>query len=155
MRGEAGHAHPFPIKGTEGMVVNFPRCCRPIPGDEIVGIFSPGKGIVVHRQECRNLGDFQRQKDKWLDVEWASESGADFSTGIRVELSNRRGALAEVAAVIAEMGSNIENVQSHEKDGMTTTLDFLLMVHGRQHLAQIIRRLRANTSVLRIYRVPR
>jgi guanosine-3',5'-bis(diphosphate) 3'-pyrophosphohydrolase len=152
---EAGHPHPFPIKGTEGMVVNFARCCRPIPGDDIVGLFSPGKGIVVHRQECGNLGDFQRQRDKWLDVEWASDPGADFSTEIRVEVSNRRGALATVAASIAEMGSNIENVQSRERDGVSTTLDFLLMVHNRHHLAQIIRRLRAIPSVMRIYRIPR
>jgi guanosine-3',5'-bis(diphosphate) 3'-pyrophosphohydrolase len=150
-----GHAHPFPIKGTEGMVVNFARCCRPIPGDDIVGLFSPGKGIVVHRQECGNLGDFQRQKDRWLDVEWANVPGMDFSTEIRVEVSNHRGALATVAATIAEMGSNIENVQSHEKDGLSTTLGFALLVRGRQHLAQIIRRLRAIPLVMRIHRVPR
>jgi GTP diphosphokinase / guanosine-3',5'-bis(diphosphate) 3'-diphosphatase len=151
---ESMNAHPFPIKGTEGMVVNFPRCCRPIPGDDIVGLFSPGKGIVVHRHGCRNLGDFMRQKDKWLDVEWASAPGTDFSTEIRVELSNRRGALASVASAIAEMGSNIENVQSREKDGLSSSLDFLLMVSGRRHLAQIIRRLRASHLVMRIHRMP-
>jgi RelA/SpoT family (p)ppGpp synthetase len=151
----SGHPHRFSIKGTEGMVVTFARCCRPIPGDDIVGLFSPGKGIVVHRQECRNLGDFQSQRDKWLDVEWASEASGDFSTEIRVEVGNRRGALATVAAAIAEMGSNIENVQSREKDGSTSTLDFLLMVHSRQHLAQIMRRLRAIALVMRIHRVPR
>ncbi len=151
----AGHPHRFSIKGTEGMVVNFARCCRPIPGDDIVGLFSPGKGIVVHRQECRNLGDFQSQRDKWLDVEWASEASGDFSTEIRVEVGNRRGALATVAASIAEMGSNIENVQSREKDGASSTLDFLIMVHSRQHLAQIMRRVRSIPLVMRIYRVPR
>ena len=147
------HPRPFSIKGTEGMVVNFPHCCRPIPGDDIVGLFSPGKGIVIHRQECHNLGDFQRQKDKWLDVEWASQPGGDFSTEIRIEVSNRRGVLATVAAAIAEMGSNIENVQSRDKDGTSTTLDFLLTVHGRVHLARIIRRLRAIALVMRIYRI--
>jgi (p)ppGpp synthase/HD superfamily hydrolase len=149
------HPRRFSIKGTEGMVVNFARCCRPIPGDDIVGLFTPGRGIVVHRQECRNLGDFQRQRDKWLDVEWASEAEADFTTEIRVEVGNRRGALATVAAAIAEQGSNIENVQSKEKDGMTSTLDFLISVHSRQHLARIMRRLRLISPVTRIYRVPR
>jgi len=152
---EAGHAHRFFIKGTEGMVVAFARCCRPIPGDDIVGLFNPGKGIVVHRQECRNLGDFQSQRDKWLDVEWASEASGDFSTEIRVEVGNHRGALATVAAAIAEMGSNIENVQSRDKDGMSSTLEFLIMVHHRQHLAQIMRRLRSLTLVMRIHRVLR
>jgi guanosine-3',5'-bis(diphosphate) 3'-pyrophosphohydrolase len=150
-----GHANSLSIKGTEGMVVNYGRCCRPIPGDAVVGLFNPGKGIVVHRQECRNLGDFQSQRDKWLDVEWASEPGTDFSTEIRVEVGNRRGALATIAAAIAEMGSNIENVQSREKDGMTSTLDFLISVQGRQHLARVMRRLRHVPPVMRITRVYR
>jgi len=152
---EPERAHRFPIKGTEGIVVNFARCCRPIPGDGIVGLFSPGKGIVVHRQECGNLGNFQSQGDKWLDVEWAAEPDVDFSTGIRVEVGNRRGTLATVAAAIAEMGSNIENVQSSEKDGMSAALEFLLTVRSRQHLARIIRRLRAIPPVMRIFRIPR
>jgi len=154
-RQEPGRPHRFPVKGTEGIVVNFARCCQPIPGDGIVGLFSPGKGIVVHRQECGNLRDFQSQEDKWLDVEWAAEPGVDFSTGIRVEVDNRRGALATVAAAIADLGSNIENVQSSEKDGMSATLNFLIMVRGRQHLAQIIRHLRAIPLVMRIFRIPR
>ena len=154
-RQEPGRPHRFSVKGTEGIVVNFARCCQPIPGDGIVGLFSPGKGIVVHRQECGNLRDFQSQEDKWLDVEWAAEPGVDFSTGIRVEVDNRRGALATVAAAIADLGSNIENVQSSEKDGMSATLNFLIMVRGRQHLAQIIRHLRAIPLVMRIFRIPR
>jgi len=149
---EAGRPHRFPIKGTEGMIVNFPRCCRPIPGDDIVGLFNPGKGIAVHRRGCRDLGDFQSQGDKWLDVEWAAEPGVDFSTGIQVEVSNRRGTLATVATAIADMGSNIENVQSSEKDGTNAALEFLLMVHSRQHLAEIIRHLRAIPQVMRISR---
>jgi RelA/SpoT family (p)ppGpp synthetase len=152
---DSGHSHPLAIKGTEGMVVNYARCCRPIPGDEISGLFSPGKGIVVHRQGCRNLGDFHSNRDKWLDLEWASHPATDFSTEIRVEVGNRRGALATVAAAIAELGSNIENVQSREKDGMTSTLDFLLSVRDRSHLARIIRRLRQIPLLMRISRLSR
>ncbi len=150
---EWGHARRLSIKGTEGMVINYAECCRPIPGDEIAGLLSPGKGIVIHRQNCRNLGDFQRQKDKWLDLDWASEPGTDFSTKIRVEVGNRRGALATVAAAIAERGSNIEDVQTTSKDDATSSLDFLLSVHDRRHLAQIIRRLRQLPLTMRISRV--
>lgn len=143
------------IKGTEGMVVTYGRCCRPIPGDKIVGMFSPGKGVVVHRQGCRNLGDYHIQRDKWLDIQWDSDSNADFSTEIRVELGDRRGALATVATTIADMGSNIENVESGAKDGSNSTLGFVVSVKSRQHLARIMRRLRRNRLVLRIYRVTR
>jgi len=148
-----GAAQPLAIKGTEGMVVTFARCCRPIPGDEIAALFSPGKGIVVHRRECRNLGDFQTQRDKWLDVDWAAEPSGDFSTAIRVEVTNRLGTLATVAAAIAESGSNIENVQSRERDGTTSSLEFILTVRNRAHLARIMRRLRQIPQVVRIARV--
>ncbi|MCF7985006.1 MAG: bifunctional GTP diphosphokinase/guanosine-3',5'-bis pyrophosphate 3'-pyrophosphohydrolase [Thiohalocapsa sp.] len=143
------------IRGTEGMVVAFARCCRPIPGDQIIGLFSPGKGIVVHRSECRNLGEFHANRDKWLDVEWAEDAKAEFATEIRVEVGNRRGALATIAAAIAEQGSNIENVQSREKDGMTSTLDFMINVKSRDHLALIMRRLRQIPLVMRITRLSR
>ena len=152
---EHGSPRRLAIRGTEGMVVHFARCCRPIPGDQITGLFSPGKGIVVHRCECRNLGEFQSKRDKWLEVEWAEDPKAEFATEIRVEVGNRRGALATIAAAIAEQGSNIENVQSREKDGMTTTLDFTINVKGRRHLAVIMRRLRQIPLVMRIVRLAR
>jgi len=150
-----GNPRRLAIRGTEGMVVHFPRCCRPIPGDQIIGLFSPGKGIVVHRCECRNLGEFQSKRGEWLDVEWAEDPKAEFATAIRVEVGNRRGALATIASAIAEQGSNIENVQSREKDGTTTTLDFTINVKGRVHLARIMRRLRQIQLVMRITRTAR
>jgi len=143
------------LRGTEGMVVNFARCCRPIPGDGIVGIFSPGKGIVVHRVECRNLRELNGRGDKWIDVEWAEEADTELTTAIRVEVGNRRGALATIAAAIAEQGCNIENVQSREKDETSSTLDFLINVRGRAHLASVMRRLRQIPLVMRIARLSR
>jgi (p)ppGpp synthase/HD superfamily hydrolase len=149
------HPHRLAIRGTEGMVVNFARCCRPIPGDGIAGLFSPGRGIVVHRNDCRNLGSLETKRDKRLDIEWAADPDGEFSVEIRVEIGNRRGALAVVAGAIAEQGSNIENVHSREKDGITSALDLIVTVTGRQHLARIMRRLRQIPLVLRIVRVGR
>lgn len=149
------HPHRLAIRGTEGMVVSFARCCRPIPGDTIAALFNPGRGIVVHRSECRNLGTLESKRDKRLDVEWSREPDGEFPTEIRVEIGNRRGALAVVAGAIAELGSNIENVHSREKDGMTTALEFLILVKGRAHLARIMRRLRQIPLVMRITRLPR
>ncbi len=144
---------PLAIKGTEGMVVTFGRCCRPIPGDDIAALFSPGKGLVVHRRECRNLGDFRTQRDNWVDVQWAERPAGDFTSTIRIEVGNRRGTLATVASAIADMGSNIENVQSRERDGITSNLEFTLSVRSRLHLAQIMRRLRRLAQVERIVRL--
>jgi guanosine-3',5'-bis(diphosphate) 3'-pyrophosphohydrolase len=146
-------AQPLAIKGTEGMVVRFAKCCRPIPGDEIVGTFNPGKGIVVHRQGCRNIGEFRKTGESWLDVEWEDTSASDFATEIKVEVGNKRGVLATVAAAISEMGSNIENVGMEERDGLTSTLFFVMSVKDRKHLANIMRRLRSLPSVMRITRM--
>jgi GTP pyrophosphokinase len=143
------------IKGTEGMVVNFAKCCRPIYGDAIVGVFSPGKGVVVHRQGCRNMGDFQRQGHNWLEVEWEPGAELNLPTEIRVDVGNQRGVLATVASSIAAMDCNIENVRSHDRDGLSSTISFLVSVKGRGHLATVMRRLRALSAVMRIVRVSR
>ncbi|MEN8167787.1 MAG: bifunctional GTP diphosphokinase/guanosine-3',5'-bis pyrophosphate 3'-pyrophosphohydrolase [Pseudomonadota bacterium] len=140
------------IKGTEGMVVNYARCCRPIPGDAIVGVFNPGKGIVIHRQGCSNLGDYAKHGHKWIEAEWENEVQAEFATEIRVEAGNRRGLLATVASTISELGSNIEQVGSEERDGISTTLVFVITVKGRQHLARILRHVRRVPSVMKISR---
>ncbi len=137
------------------MVVNFARCCRPIPGDSISALFNPGRGIVVHRSECHNLGSFETRRDRRLDVEWAAAPDGEFPVEIRVEIGNRRGALAVVAGAIAEQGSNIEHVHSREKDGLTSATEFLVTVSDRKHLARIMRRLRQIPLVIRITRVAR
>ncbi|MBK1643271.1 bifunctional GTP diphosphokinase/guanosine-3',5'-bis(diphosphate) 3'-diphosphatase [Thiocapsa imhoffii] len=154
-RGGDVHPHRLAIRGTEGIVVSFARCCRPIPGDPIAALFSPGRGIVVHRIECRNLGSLESRRDTRLEVEWADEPDGEYPTEIRVEVGNRRGALAVVANAISDLGSNIENVFTREKDGMTTALDLMILVRSRVHLARIMRRVRQLPVVLRITRVPR
>ncbi len=150
---EEGLAGSLTIKGTEGMVVRFAKCCGPIPGDPVVAIFSPGRGLVVHHRDCPNLGDFRRQGQSWLDVQWAEDISGEFSTGIRVDAGNQRGMLATIAALIAEEGSNIEDVRSEERDGLSTSVRFVVSVRGRMHLANIIRRLKKVPFVLRINRV--
>ncbi|MCU7905792.1 MAG: bifunctional GTP diphosphokinase/guanosine-3',5'-bis pyrophosphate 3'-pyrophosphohydrolase [Candidatus Thiodiazotropha sp. (ex Epidulcina cf. delphinae)] len=141
------------IKGTEGMVVNFAKCCRPIPGDAIVGVFNPGKGIVIHRQGCHNLGDYKKHGHKWIESEWASDVEGEFATMIRVESGNQRGVLASVASAISQQGSNIEHVGSEERDGLSSTLVFVITVKNRLHLARILRHVRSLPSVMRIVRV--
>ncbi len=140
------------IRGTEGMIVNYAKCCRPIPGDAITGIFTPGKGIVVHRQGCRNLGDYRRQGTNWIEVEWQTEMEAEFSTEIQVTVGNRRGVLAMVASEISTFGSNIENVSSSDRDGFSSILTFVISVRDRIHLSKIMRHLYKLPSVIKVGR---
>ena len=150
---EEGASGSLTIRGSEGLVVNFGKCCGPIPGDPVVATFSPGRGMVVHHQTCPNLGDFRRQGQSWIDVQWADEVSGEFSTAIRVDAGNQRGMLATVASVIAAEGSNIEDVRSEERDGLSSSLRFVITVRGRKHLASIFRRIRGIPSVLKVARI--
>ena len=102
---------------------------------------------------CRNIGEYKRPGASWVDAEWEEDVTMDFSTEIRVEVGNKRGVLATVASTISESASNIENVSSEERDGLTSTLVFVLTTRNREHLARIIRRLRVLPQVIRIARV--
>jgi (p)ppGpp synthase/HD superfamily hydrolase len=146
------HTQPLVIKGTEGMVVSFAKCCHPIPGDPIVGFVSAGRGIVVHTQNCNNIADYRKLAEKWIDVEWSSDIEGDFVAEMRVDVANQRGVLATLAAIISDMGSNIENVDIEERDGMTNSINFTLTVKDRDHLAKIIRRAKSVKNVMRISR---
>ncbi len=152
---EAQAARPegaLAIRGTEGMVVSFARCCRPIPGDPILGFVTAGRGIVIHRESCKNVAEFRKQPERWVQVRWAERVEGEFAAEIRVDVANQRGVLATIASAIAEMGSNIENVDMEDRDGLTTTLSFVVMVRDRRHLARIIRRIRRIQLVMRISR---
>jgi guanosine-3',5'-bis(diphosphate) 3'-pyrophosphohydrolase len=144
---------PLVIKGTEGMVMHFAKCCRPIPGDPVIGIMTRGRGMVIHTETCRNLSEHKYPPEHYLDVQWEPGVDEEFPVEISVEVANRRGVLASVAAAIGECESNIENVAIEERDGLTNTLQFTLSVHNRKHLAEVMRRVRGINSVMRITRL--
>jgi RelA/SpoT family (p)ppGpp synthetase len=144
---------PLIIKGTEGMVITLAKCCRPIPGDSIIGYFNPGKGIVVHHHECRNSSVVRKKQTNWLDVEWSSDAIGDFSVEIRIEILNQRGSLATIASTISELNSNIENVTVVDQDDRICVDLITLTVKDRVHLAKIMRRLKDLSIVLKITRV--
>lgn len=150
--GSGGAAAPLSIAGTEGMVVIYGRCCRPIPDDPIVGYLSAGRGVVIHRDNCGNLVEYRKQQDKWVAVEWEKGLDQDFTAEIRVETANRPGVLAAVAANIANTESNIEHVSVAERDGDTSSMTFVLQVKGRRHLARVMRSIRAMPDVFRVIR---
>jgi RelA/SpoT family (p)ppGpp synthetase len=143
---------PLVIKGTEGMVTRFSKCCRPIPGDPVVGVITGGRGIMIHTQTCRNISESKHTPQNCLDVQWEPGLDEEFPVEVSVVVEERRGMLATVAAVIGDAGSNIENVGIEDGDGLTNTLKFRLSVHNRQHLASVMRRVRSVPEVIRISR---
>ena len=144
---------PLAIKGTEGAVINYAKCCRPIPGDPILGFITAGRGIVIHTQDCKNVAEFRDKPEKWLDVKWEDNIQGDFPIDINLLVVSKRGVLARVASTIAGMEANIENVNIVERDGTHSTLSFTVLVENRQHLAKIMRELRKMEEVIRIQRM--
>jgi len=153
---EEGESEPsnasLVIAGTEGMVVSYARCCHPIPGDEVMGYLSSGRGIVIHRNNCGNLSNFRKQPEKWISVSWENTIDRDFASQIHVDTLNKPGVLAEVAATIGDSGSNIEQVSVLGRHEDCSVLSFLLQVKDRTHLAQIMRGVRNMPSVIRVVR---
>lgn len=145
---------PLLIKGTEGIVISLPQCCRPLPGDPIIGCFNPGRGVVIHRLECKNSNEDRKKQNQWLHVEWSDKiQGNEFSADIRIELLNERGSLATVISTISSMDSNIENVKIIEQDERVSVDLITITVFNRVHLAAIMRKLKLLSMVLKIIRV--
>ena len=140
------------ILGTEGMVVQFAKCCHPIPGDHIVGLIKKNHGLLIHIHDCPSVVKNQKNMNNWLDLAWSQDIARLFEANIKMVVANQRGVLARVAASIAEDDSNIDNI-SMVGDGAHNTLDFTLQVSNRQHLAQLMRGLRQIREVTRITRV--
>jgi guanosine-3',5'-bis(diphosphate) 3'-pyrophosphohydrolase len=148
---ETGHS--LDIRGTEGTVVHYGRCCHPIPGDLIVGYISAGRGIVIHKQSCKNARDIRKQAHKWINVEWSEDVNTEFSVSLRVVAQHRKGVLATIASAIADSEANIEHVNTAEGEEKLYSLDFILLVKNRKHLADIMRNLRLLDMVVSITRL--
>ena len=130
------------ITGAERGVVSFAQCCLPIPGDEIMGYHSAGKGIVVHRLECPNVAEYRKSPERWVPIGWDRQVSGDFDAALRVEVDNRPGVLAQVAAAIAQADSNIDRVEYLERDTRIAAIRFSIEVADRKHLAEVMRRIR-------------
>ncbi|ANJ67538.1 bifunctional GTP diphosphokinase/guanosine-3',5'-bis(diphosphate) 3'-diphosphatase [Halothiobacillus diazotrophicus] len=143
---------PIIISGTEGLVVDFAKCCHPIPGDGVVGFLSTGRGIVVHRRDCSNAADVGAHPERWLAVNWASEPTGEYQAQIVIHAKNVRGGLARIAASVAETGADIDDVRFDDRDVNLTIITVTLRVSNRVHLARVMRRVKQVTDVVKVVR---
>ncbi len=151
-RAEANASGVITLLGTEGMAVQYAKCCRPIPGDPIIGVIKSGQGLIVHTHDCPSLRKGRNGSEEWMDVVWDRNISKLFEVSIKLIVANQRGVLAKVASSIADAESNIENV-NFTSEGEYTALYFTLQVNNRLHLANVMRDLRKIPEVIRITRV--
>jgi guanosine-3',5'-bis(diphosphate) 3'-pyrophosphohydrolase len=148
-----GKSAALTLRGVEGVAIQYAKCCRPIPGDAIIGQFRKGQGLAVHQRDCVTLRKQRIDSSELVDVEWASDVEGAFDAGIRVLVSDRRGLLADLATEIALTDANIDNVSMEKPDGAgVIAMFFGVQVRNRSHLAQVIRALHRVPDVKRVQR---
>jgi GTP pyrophosphokinase len=144
---------PVVIDASEGLLLHYGRCCHPIPGDPILGHVSPGKGLVIHVDSCRNLKEIRSNPEKCMPLTWSAVVNSEFPVEIKVEITPERGFIAALASRMTEEDATIEQISVNEKDAFISIVDVVIIVKDRIHLANILRRARSLTPVRRIYRV--
>ncbi|MFT5768007.1 MAG: guanosine-3',5'-bis(diphosphate) 3'-pyrophosphohydrolase [Halioglobus sp.] len=148
-----GAVQPVAIRGTEGFMVSYANCCHPIPGDAIEGYLSSEKGMVVHRETCNNLADMRDNSERLVALRWDSEVAGEYRAELRVEVENRRGMIAVLATRINSMDVNIDKISTEDKDYQFTYVNLAMPVKNRVHLARIMKRIRALSSVRKVTRI--
>ena len=143
---------PLVVEGGEDAIISLAKCCQPIPGDNIQGMITAGKGVLVHRTECKNVGRQRRRSKEWVAVMWGTDITGSFQTNVLVEINNVPGVLARVANVMSEMDTNIEDIRFDRSNETIIILDFTLSVSDRNDLGRLIKRVRSLYSVHRARR---
>lgn len=141
------------IKGADGLLLSFARCCRPIPGDDILAHVSPGRGLVVHRRECKNVRGHEDEPGKYFPVQWDNKPESQFVSEVRVEIVNHQGALARLTSAIAKTGCNIQGLRTEEIDSTIYYIDVALTIKDRKHLADVLRQIKKMPQVQRVSRL--
>lgn len=147
------HHQALAIKGTEGIVVTFAKCCRPIPGDPIGGYIESGQGLLVHVEHCPVLEKFHHNPERYVSLHWEKKVYGDFPVDIGVDILNIRGSLASLALTISEADSNIINIKAEEFDEHDFSVNMTVTVHDRPHLAKVLRKIRNNKNVIHVKRI--
>lgn len=149
---ETVEQQPLLIKGSEGMVVSFAECCRPIPNDPIVGLLSAGHGLIVHAEHCQRINRYRNQPEKFITVRWEEGIVGDFKVDVRIDVVNQRGVLAKLATEISDAKSNIDNISVEQTDTRNSIVNLTVTVRDRNHLATVMRRVRHLSFVIRLNR---
>ncbi|MFL1456158.1 RelA/SpoT family protein [Marinobacter sp. GN3S48] len=144
---------PVTIRGTEGLLVRFASCCKPIPGDPVVGVMDSGKGMIIHSDTCSRLPEDDEGRARLTHLKWAKDITDEFSVELRVELERQRGVIAEVANAVAMADGNIERINVEEQNARLGVVSLVVHVNGRRHLARVMRRVRNIRAVTHINRV--
>ena len=129
------------ISKTKGMAINFAHCCYPIPGDEVTGVLTRQKGLVMHRSICSNLEHIKEKNAQWMEIEWSSDEDEVFEVAISALVENRSGRLAAIANTIANLGVNIEDIEQKETQNSTRLFHIVVIIKNIVQLNDVLEKL--------------
>ena len=140
------------IGNTNDILINYARCCCPIPGDAITGHLSKDKGVVIHQEICRNVAELRNKHETIIATHWAKEISGEFSVDLAVEVKNDRGITAALVNRLTRAGANLDRLYHDDRDAEHSVIILSIGVTNRIHLANVMRSVRTMHSVQRIYR---
>ncbi|MCL5943198.1 MAG: ACT domain-containing protein, partial [Actinobacteria bacterium] len=141
------------VEGIEDVAIRIPQCCRPVPGDDVVGYISLGKGITVHRRDCPNVRALEKNPERFTPVHWDTAARAPFRVEIQVEAYDRSRLLEDISRTLAESGVNILAAQIHTTEDNIVRDRFVFEVPGVDYLETVLQRIRRIDTVYDAYRV--
>ena len=144
---------PLEITGSEGLVVNYAPCCKPIPGDSVMGHFTAEKGLVVHQERCKNILPFRKNPEQCFPVNWGESAGKHFTAQIKIVANDETGLLASIASTITETKTNISSIQTTDLNSGLHDFVLNLEVSDRVHLSKILKKIKALKSVVTVTRI--
>ena len=145
------------VKGESGMLVRFARCCNPLPGDEIVGYITRGRGVSVHRADCVNLKDAGVEPERMIEVEWESSGAGSYEADIQMLCYDHAGLFAEISLMFASQNVPVTAVTAHtvkNKQGLCT-MNMTIVIKTTQQLDKLLRDLQKRPDVIEVFRVAR
>ncbi len=147
-----GTARGVRVQGLDNLLINFAKCCQPVPGDKIVGFITRGRGIVVHRSDCRNIGKLLENPDRWVEVEWDVDKDKQFMVRLRLLGEDRKNFLRDISESISKTETNIVSVRMKSEDSIVHS-NIIIEVNNLQHLTRVINRLSKVKGVISVERI--
>jgi GTP pyrophosphokinase len=140
------------VKGTDDLLVYRAKCCNPIPGEQITGYITRGKGVSVHSVHCPNVVNLMYDPERKIEVEWERDTQAQYEVTLQVDVEDRKGILADITSIIANSNTDIRNIEAKTFEDRKGAIDVTLAINNLKHLERITRSIRAIDGVLDIAR---
>jgi GTP pyrophosphokinase len=146
------HSTGVKVKGVDNIMIRFSKCCNPVPGDEIVGYITKGRGVSVHQKDCPNVVDLMNEEERFIEVEWNTQTKVSYNADVEVRATDRKGLLAEITTIIDESKVNINSFHSRTTKDKVAIINFILEINDIEQLNKLIRKFRKIEGVMDVFR---